>query len=115
MSVRTFLGPYIVGLALLAGILGLLGCSHGPQQVRVETIETKVPVAVQPIKPSDIPTPPPPLGPRPPTAQQAADAAFAGWCAAVAYIVRSVPLLSVSAGLPAAQAPRYPECEGTKP
>lgn len=97
----------MAGLIAIASLL--MACSTTPQ-IRVETVETKVPVAVQPIRPSDVPAPPPALGPRPKTVSQAADAAFAGWCAAVAYIVRAVPLLSVSAGLPPAQAPDYPEC-----
>jgi hypothetical protein len=68
-------------------------------------------VAVQPIKPTDIPPLPDPLGARPPSAQQAADAAFAAHCRDVAFIIKAFPLLLVSAGLAPAQAPLYPECE----
>lgn len=84
-------------------------CQHAPE-ARIETVTVQVPVAVQPIKPADVPTPPPPLGPRPASASQAADAAFAGYCSAIAYVIRAVPLLAVSAGLPPVQAPDYKEC-----
>jgi len=84
---------------------------HAVTQAPVNTFQVQVPVAVQPIKPSDIPTPPLPLGPRPSNLAAAADVLLADHCAAVAYIIRAAPLLNVSAGLPASQAPRYPECE----
>jgi hypothetical protein len=90
------------------GALALAACATAPVQTRTVTVD--VPVATQPIRPADIPATPPPLGPRPPTAQQAADAAFAAHCRDVAFIIRAVPLLLVSAGLPPAQAPDYPEC-----
>lgn len=95
-------------ISLVAMFLG--GCAS-TAPVRTVTVETKVPVAVHPIDPKQIPAPPPPLGPRPKTLPQAADKAFGGWCSAVAFIIRAVPLLNVGAGLPPAQAPRYPECE----
>jgi hypothetical protein len=97
-------------LYLIAGaFLALAACAT--DGVRVETREVKIPVATQPIAKEQIPTPPGSLGKRPPSAQQAADQAFGGWCQAVAFIIRAVPLLNISAGLPAAQAPAYPECE----
>jgi hypothetical protein len=89
----------------------LSGCaSTAPVQDRI--VEVKIPVAVQPIKATDIPPVPPPLGPRPPTLRQSADKALAGWCEAVSYIVRADPLLRISAGGRPAPLPKYPECEG---
>lgn len=100
----------IIGLALL-----LAACGEHPQALGERIIEKDIPVAVQPIKPADIPPLPPPLGPRPPSAPQAADAAFAGYCRAISFIIRAFPLLRVSAGLPAAQAGPYPECKEHHP
>lgn len=98
-------------LIIFAALAALSACAatNGVQTTKI--VEKDVPVAVQPIKPSDVPSPPAPLGKRPPSAQQAADAAFSGYCAAIAYIIRAAPLLAVSAGLPPIQAPIYPECE----
>ena len=102
VALATFLILLALALALLAG------CSTPAVKDRIVTVN--VPVAIQPIKASDIPVPPASLGPRPPSLQQTADKALGGWCAAVAFIIKSVPLLNVSAGLPPAQAPDYPEC-----
>lgn len=102
----------IVGLVIIIGAALLLAaCNEHPQALGERIVEKDIPVAVQPIKASDIPPTPPALGPRPPTAQQAADAAFAAHCRDVAFIIRAVPLLLLSAGLAPAQAPSYPECE----
>jgi hypothetical protein len=80
--------------------------------VRTETIEVKVPVAVQPITPAQVPTPPAPLGPRPSSLSAAADALFAQVCKLEAYVLRADPLLRVSAGQKPAELPKYAECEG---
>jgi hypothetical protein len=96
---------------IILAALALSACAtRPPSEPEIRTVEIGKPVAVQPIKPSDIPTAPPPLGPRPPTLQQTADAAFAGHCRDVSWIIKVFPLLQVSAGLPPAQAPDYPEC-----
>jgi hypothetical protein len=78
---------------------------------RTETIEVKVPVAVQPIKPADVPKPPAPLGPRPQSLSAAADALLSKVCEFVGYTVKADPLLRVSAGQSPVELPRYPECE----
>jgi hypothetical protein len=98
-------------LRIIAGIALLLAaCADHPQALGERIVEKDIPVAVQPIKAADIPPTPPALGPRPPSAQQAADAAFAAHCRDVAFIIRAVPLLLLSAGLPPVQAQVYPEC-----
>lgn len=94
---------------LIAAALLLAACQSGP--TRIETVEVKIPIAVQPIKPEDVPQAPGSLGPRPPTLPQAADRALAGWCEAVAYILKAQPLLQLSAGLPPVELGKYPECE----
>lgn len=101
-----------IGLLAAFAFLSLLSaCAETPRAIVQDKIVTEtVPVAVQPIKPADIPVPPPALGPRPPSAQQAADAAFAAHCRDVAFVIDAFPLLRLSAGLPPAQAPDYPEC-----
>lgn len=100
---------FVIGVVLVV-VAGLLSACASTPPVETKTITVDVPVAVQPITPSQIPTPPAPLGKRPPTLPQAADALFAQVCSLEAYVMRAVPLLSVSAGLPPAQAPVYPEC-----
>jgi hypothetical protein len=72
--------------------------------------EVRVPVAVQPIKPADVPALPAPLPKRPADARQALDVALAQVCRWVAFGLRAEPLLRVSAGLPPQEAPAYPEC-----
>jgi hypothetical protein len=103
-------GLLTVGIVVLVVTLMLSACAGHPAVPADRIVVEKVPVAIMPIKPSDIPATPPPLGPRPPTAQQAADAAFAAHCRDVAFIIRAVPLLLLSAGLPPVQAPDFPEC-----
>lgn len=93
---------------IILAFLLLAACSSAP--VRIQTVETKIPVAVQPIKPSDIPPLPGQLGPRPKDARDALSVALAGRCDAIAFVIRAWPLLMVAAGLPPMQAPIYPEC-----
>jgi hypothetical protein len=95
--------------AAYAALALITACQSAP--VRIETIEVKIPVPVQPIKPEDVPAPPASLGPRPATLPQAADRALAGWCEAVAYMLKAQPLLQLSAGLPPIELGKYPECE----
>lgn len=87
----------------------LAACSTPPVQTR--TVEVKVPVAVQPIKPAQVPAVPPPLGPRPQSLSAAADLLLADHCKWVAYGLLTDPLLRVSAGEPPQPLPKYAECE----
>ena len=96
----------------IASVLLLGGCATpGAAPVRDRIVEISKPVAIQPIKPSDRPTPPAPLGPRPPALRAQADILLGKWCEAVAYIIKSEPLLAISAGMPPLAAQAYPECE----
>lgn len=106
-------GPQaVIGIlaAALFMLLLLTGCSTPAVKDRI--VEVKVPVAIQPIKPEDVPPLPSPLGPRPPTLRQTADRAFAGFCEAIAYVLKADPLLRISAGQLPRDLPAYPECEG---
>jgi hypothetical protein len=87
----------------------LMGCAT--PATKIETKEVLTPVAVQPIKPEQVPTPPPPLGPRPQSLSAAADTLLAKVCEWEAFGLRAYPLLRVSAGLPPQELPKYPECE----
>jgi hypothetical protein len=91
-------------------ILLLAGCAGAPP-VRDRIVEVVKPVAVQPIKPDQVPALPAPLPKRPADARQALDLALAQVCTFVAYGLKADPLLRVSAGMPQVSAPRYPECE----
>jgi hypothetical protein len=86
----------------------LAACATPAKKTVVQ--EVRVPVAVQPIKPADVPTLPAPLPKRPADARQALDVALAQVCRWVAFGLRAEPLLRVSAGLPPQEAPAYPEC-----
>jgi hypothetical protein len=77
---------------------------------RTQTVEVRVPVAVQPIKPEQVPAVPSPLGPRPESTSAAADMLLADHCKWVAYGLLTDPLLRVSAGEPPKMLPKYPEC-----
>jgi hypothetical protein len=92
-----------------AAALLLAACQTPAVHDRVVPIS--VPIAVQPIKPSDVPVLPAPLPKRPADARQALDLALAQVCAFVAYGLKADPLLRVSAGLPPLEPQRYPECE----
>jgi hypothetical protein len=97
-------GPKLV----LVLALSLTACSTPATKTVVQ--EVRVPVAVQPIKPADVPALPAPLPKRPADARQALDVALAQVCRWVAFGLRAEPLLRVSAGLPPQEAPAYPEC-----
>jgi hypothetical protein len=99
-------------LAALIAMLFVALTACATPSVKTETVEVKVPVAVQPITPAQVPTPPAPLGPRPSSLSAAADALFAQVCKLEAYVLRADPLLRVSAGEKATELPKYPECEG---
>jgi hypothetical protein len=79
---------------------------------RTETVEVKVPVAVQPIKPEQVPAVPAPLGPRPQSLSAAADVLLAKHCEFVAYALKADPLLRLSAKMGMQALPKFPECEG---
>lgn len=89
--------------------LMLAGCSTPP--VRDRVVEVVKPVAVQPIKPEQVPAMPAPLPPRPGSLSAAADVLLAKVCQWVAYGLRADPLLRVSAGDRPSAAATYPECE----
>jgi hypothetical protein len=71
-----------------------------------------VPVAVQPIKPAQVPAVPAPLGPRPQSLSAAADVLLAKHCEFVAYALKADPLLRLSAKMGMQALPKFPECEG---
>lgn len=96
-------------VAVVAFLLsGCLGRGQHVQPVRV--VEVDKPVAIQPITKDQIPPLPVQLGSRPKDARQAADVALAGRCEAITFVLKAYPLLLVSAGLPPAPLPSYPEC-----
>lgn len=78
---------------------------------RTETLEVKVPVAVQPITPAQVPAVPAPLGPRPGSLSAAADTLLSKVCEFVGYAIKADPLLRVSAGQQPVTLPKFPECE----
>jgi hypothetical protein len=78
--------------------------------VRTQTVEVKVPVAVQPIKAEQVPAVPSPLGPRPSSPSAAADMLLAKVCQFVGYALKADPLLRLSAGEQPKMLPKYPEC-----
>lgn len=109
MKNKTLLG---VGLNLAAA-LTLAACATAAEKAPVQDriVYVDRPVATQPIKPEQVPPIVQPLGPRPPTIPQAADRALAGFCEAIAYVLKADPLLMISAGQPPRQLPGYPECD----
>ena len=103
MSVSRFL--------IVAATVAFLAACSTPA-TKIQTVEVKVPVAVQPIKPADVPKAPAPLPKRPQSLSAAADLLLSDHCAWVAFGLKAMPLLQVSAGLPPIEIPKYPECEG---
>jgi hypothetical protein len=91
---------------IAASALALTGCAS--PAVETKYVEVKIPVAV--LKPEQIPALPSPLPPRPQSLSAAADLLLAKHCEFVAFAVRAMPLLQVSAGLPPSEAPHFPEC-----
>jgi hypothetical protein len=94
----------VIGIAI-----SLAACQTPAVQTR--TVEVKIPVAVQPIKPAQVPAVPAPLPPRPSSLSAAADVLASKWCEAVSYFLKADPLLRVSAGQQPNALPTYPECE----
>lgn len=95
---------------ILTVALFLSSCSTAPV-TKVETVEVKVPVTVQPITPADIPAVPAPLPKRSGNLSADADTLLAKVCEFVGYAIKADPLLRISAGETKRPLPRYPECE----
>lgn len=94
----------ILAFALLAA------CSTAAIKDRV--VEVDKPVAVQPIKPADVPAVPSPLpSPRPKSLRADADLLLAKHCEFVAYALKADPLLRLSAGMQQQALTKFPECE----
>jgi hypothetical protein len=89
--------------------LSLAACQTPAVQTR--TVEVKVPVAVQPIKPAQVPAVPAPLAKRPASLSAAADLLLAKVCELEAYALKADPLLRLSAGMPQQALAKFPECE----
>lgn len=104
--------PIVVGSrgGYIIFVISLLAACQTPA-TRTETVEVKVPVVVQPIKPADVPHVPAPLGPRPQSLSAAADLLLAKHCEFVAYALKADPLLRLSAGMPQQALAKFPECE----
>jgi hypothetical protein len=79
--------------------------------VQTRTVEVKIPVAVQPIKPAQVPAVPAPLAKRPASLSAAADLLLAKVCELEAYALKADPLLRLSAGMPQQALAKFPECE----
>lgn len=100
---------------LVAGLVAMLfvvltACST--PATKIQTVEVKIPVAVQPIRPAQVPVVPKPLGPRPQSLSAAADLLLAKHCEFVAYALKADPLLRLSAGMQQQQLAKFTECEG---
>lgn len=94
---------------LIAAAIALGGCATDAQQIK--TVEVKVPIAVQPIKPAQVPAVPAPLAKRPASLSAAADLLLAKHCEFVAYALKADPLLRLSAGMQQQALAKFPECE----
>ncbi len=103
--------PSAFRAAAISGTIAfsLAGCTT--PAVKVQTVEVKVPVAIQPIVPNQVPAVPAPLGPRPNSLSAAADALLSKVCEFESYALRADPLLRLSAGEKPQALPPYPECE----
>jgi hypothetical protein len=97
---------------LAIAALLLAGCSTPPTVTKVETVEVKVPVAVQPIAAVDVPSVPAPLPKRSGNLSADADTLLAKVCEWVGYGIKADPLLRRSAGDKSPPVvPPFPECE----
>lgn len=106
MKVRT--AALVLWLGIFGAALWLTGCAS--PAIRTEFKEVLVPVSTPVLKAEQIPALPQPLPKRPDSLSAAADLLLAKHCEFVAFAVRAMPLLQVSAGLPPSEAPRFPEC-----
>jgi hypothetical protein len=93
----------------LSVMLAFAACST--PAVRDRIVEVDKPVAVQPIKPADVPAVPAPLPPRPKELSAAADVLLSKVCEWVAYGIKADPLLRLSAGMQQQALAKFPECE----
>jgi hypothetical protein len=89
--------------------LSLAACQTPAVKDRV--VEVRVPVAVQPIKPDQVPAVPAPLAKRPTSLSAAADLLLAKVCELEAYALKADPLLRLSAGMQQQALAKFPECE----
>lgn len=106
---RAEVARYFFAALIAMLFVALTGCSTPAIKDRV--VEVDKPVAVQPITPAQVPTPPPPLPKRPTSLSAAADVLLSKVCELEAYVLRADPLLRVSAGMPQQALAKYPECE----
>jgi hypothetical protein len=90
-------------------ILALAACQTPAVKDRV--VEVRIPVAVQPIKPDQVPIVPAPLAKRPASLSAAADLLLAKVCELEAYALKADPLLRLSAGMQQQALAKFPECE----
>lgn len=97
--------------ATAACLAFLLAACQTPTVVRDRIVEVKTPVAVQPVRPDQVPAVPAPLGARPRSLSTAADVLLSKVCEWVAYGLKADPLLRVSAGEPQQPLGKFPECE----
>jgi hypothetical protein len=100
-------GIGLLGIVILAAALA--ACATPAIKDRV--VEVRVPVAVQPIKPAQVPAVPAPLAKRPASLSAAADLLLAKVCELEAYALKADPLLRLSAGMQQQALGRFPECE----
>jgi hypothetical protein len=106
--------PSVLAKGFSAATVGTLALALAACQtpaVQTRTVEVKVPVAVQPIKPAQVPAVPAPLAKRPASLSAAADLLLAKVCELEAYALKADPLLRLSAGMPQQPLARFPECE----
>jgi hypothetical protein len=103
------LGDFRAAVAVPILMLFLTACQTPAVKDRV--VEVRVPVAVQPIKPDQVPIVPAPLAKRPASLSAAADLLLAKVCELEAYALKADPLLRLSAGMPQQALGRFPECE----
>lgn len=101
----------VAGWLIAVALAALLLAACATPAVHDRVVVEKVPVAVKPLHPDQVPLPPAPLGPRPQSLSTAADVLAAKWCEAVSYFLRADPLLKLSAGMPQQALSPYPECE----
>jgi hypothetical protein len=120
MAMKTYLSrpqpatqkPQFSATRLLVSLIAAAGLSAcQTPAVKDRVVEVRVPVAVQPIKPAQVPAVPAPLAKRPASLSAAADLLLAKVCELEAYALKADPLLRLSAGMKQQALARFPECE----
>lgn len=106
-------GSQFSAIRLLVPLIAAVGVmsSCATPAVKDRVVEVDKPVAVQPIKPADVPAVPAPLGPRPQSLSAAADLLLSKVCELESYALKADPLLRLSAGMQQQALARFPECE----